>query len=280
MPQDSGICIIGAGLMGKGLVLEVAARLGRVKLITLSHSGSVDAIISDLRGKLERAKWCSDVEATLCNVHVHTDVAAVAGSRLVIECIIEDHAAKRGLYTAIKPYVCDAFVATNTSSLSIDALFEGILLGSRTLGMHFFNPVHAMKLVEVVRGHETSASAVEYALSTCKSLGKEPVIVKDSPGFIVNRLLIPLLNEACKLIDEGVALPADIDKAMMLGANHPLGPLGLSDLIGNDITLKIMQSFRARLPATPTPATSLEEAVANNHLGRKTGRGFHVYAPR
>ena len=272
------VCVVGAGTMGKGLALELARR-GPVKLVTLRHSGDVSAITADLRKKLERAKWCTDVDASLANIHIHTDVSTVSGSKLIIECIIEDVGAKRKLFTSLKPHVRDgSFLATNTSSLSVEALFRGIFPGTHTFGLHFFNPVHAMKLVEIVRGPETTDEAVEFARKFVASLDKEAVLVKDSPGFIVNRLLIPLLNEACKLVDEGVATVEDIDKSMVLGANHPLGPFALSDLIGNDITLNIVKVINERLPGSSKPAASLEAAVAEKRLGRKTGAGFHSYA--
>jgi 3-hydroxybutyryl-CoA dehydrogenase len=275
--MSAAVCIIGAGTMGKGLTLELARR-GPVKLITLRHSGTVDAIRADLRKKLERAKWCTDVDFLLGNILIYNNVAAATGSKLIVECIVEDTEAKRKLFTELKPYVCDgSFIATNTSSLSVESIFEGIFPGTHTFGLHFFNPVHAMRLVEVVRGSQTSDEAVEFARNFAASLEKEAVLVKDSPGFIVNRLLIPLLNEACKLVDEGVATVEDIDKSMVLGANHPLGPFALSDLIGNDITLNIVKVINERLPGSSKPAASLEAAVAENRLGRKSGVGFHCY---
>jgi 3-hydroxybutyryl-CoA dehydrogenase len=172
----------------------------------------------------------------------------------------------------------DAVVATNTSSISITKLGAALRRPARFVGLHFFNPVPLMALVEVVRGRQTDDVTVEAASALAKRLGKTPVVVKDSPGFIVNRLLIPMLNEAVLAYGEGIAAAKDIDEAMKLGCNHPIGPLSLADLIGVDVVLAVMEVFHRDFKDPKyRPAPLLKEMVAAGHLGRKSGRGFYTY---
>jgi len=171
-----------------------------------------------------------------------------------------------------------AIVATNTSSISITKLGAALKRPARVVGLHFFNPVPLMALVEVVRGRQTDDTTVEAAAALAKHLGKTPVVVKDSPGFVVNRLLCPMLNEAVLAYGEGIASAKDIDEAMKLGCNHPIGPLALADLIGLDVLLAVMEVFHREFKDPKyRPAPLLKEMVADGKLGRKSGRGFHNY---
>jgi len=171
-----------------------------------------------------------------------------------------------------------AIVATNTSSISITKLGAALKRPARFVGLHFFNPVPLMALVEVVRGRQTDDTTVEAAAALAKHIGKTPVVVKDSPGFVVNRLLCPMLNEAVLAYGEGIASAKDIDESMKLGCNHPIGPLALADLIGLDVLLAVMEVFHREFKDPKyRPAPLLKEMVAAGHLGRKSGRGFHNY---
>jgi 3-hydroxybutyryl-CoA dehydrogenase len=172
----------------------------------------------------------------------------------------------------------DAILATNTSSISITEIASSTVCPDRVVGMHFFNPVHAMKLVEVIRGTQTSQRTFDSTLKIVKEFGKEPVEVNEAPGFVVNRLLIPMLNEAIGVCAEGVASAADIDKAMVLGANHPLGPLSLTDMIGLDTVLAIMKVLVSETGDSKyRPHPLLIKMVRSGKLGRKTGEGFFKY---
>jgi len=169
-------------------------------------------------------------------------------------------------------------IGSNTSSLSITKMSEAVDEPGRFLGIHFFNPVPVMKLVEIVKGGNTAPETIEKAKLLCEELGKTPVIVKESPGFIVNRLLCPMLNEAAYVLMEGVATAEDIDTAMKLGANHPMGPLALADLIGIDVLYAIMETLADELDEHKyRPCPLLKEMIDKGHLGRKTGQGFYKY---
>lgn len=198
---------------------------------------------------------------------------------LVIEAIVENLELKKEVYKELDE-TCkkETIFASNTSSLSITALAACTKRPEKVLGMHFFNPAPVMKLVEVIKGVSTSTEVVETVKNIVESLGKTPVLVNEAPGFIVNRMLVPMINEAVYLLMEGVASAEDIDKAMQLGANHPIGPLALADLIGLDVCLAVMEVLHAEFGEDKyRPCPLLRKMVRAGALGRKTGKGFYQY---
>jgi 3-hydroxybutyryl-CoA dehydrogenase len=204
---------------------------------------------------------------------------ALAGSDLVVEAIVEDVEAKRLLFRRLTEIVPPrAVLASNTSAISITALGAASRRADRVVGMHFMNPVPLMPLVEVVRGVETSAATLELVHALCRDLGKTPVAVHDSPGFVSNRVLMPMINEAIFCLAEGVADARAVDDVMKLGMRHPMGPLELADLIGLDVCLAILQVLHRELGEDKyRPCPLLARSVAAGHLGRKSGRGFYIY---
>jgi len=217
----------------------------------------------------------------LQNIHYSTDLTTACSSQLVIEAVTENREIKTKLFARLAGIISpEAILASNTSALKISELAESASAPDQVIGMHFFNPVPAMKLVELVKIPATSPQTFELARQFVLKLGKEPVTVNQSPGFIVNRLLIPMINEAAWLFGDQVASSEDIDKAMQLGANHPLGPLALADLIGLDVCLAIMETLQAQLKSAKyQPAPALLKLVQEGKLGKKTGSGFHTYPP-
>ena len=208
------------------------------------------------------------------------DYGALSGCDFIVEAATEDEPLKLKILRQVDAVAKDdAIFATNTSSISITKLGAATRRPERFVGLHFFNPVPLMALVEVVRGRQTGDATVEAAVALAKRLGKTPVVVKDSPGFVVNRLLCPMLNEAVLAYGEGVASAKDIDEAMKLGCNHPIGPLALADLIGLDVVLAVMEVFHREFKDPKyRPAPLLKEMVADGKLGRKSGRGFYTYS--
>ena len=208
-----------------------------------------------------------------------TSYEALSGCDFVIEAATEDEALKIGILRRVGGVLReDAVIATNTSSISIGRLAATLERPAAFVGTHFFNPVARMNLVEVVRGPQTGESTVDASVALAKKLGKTPVVVKDAPGFVVNRLLCPMLNEAALVYSEGIASASDIDEAMKLGCNHPIGPLALCDLIGIDVVVAVMKVFHRDFQDPKyRPAPLLEEMAAAGRLGRKTGRGFYTY---
>jgi len=270
------ISVLGTGVMGKGIAIEFARFNWNVQLVTITRRTGINTIRLEIEKMIDKYKNINKYEI-LNNITISDDLSVVSNSDLIIEAIIEDLDAKRNLINNIKNYIkSEAIIASNTSSLSIKQIFEGIHDSSKALGLHFFNPVQVMKLVEIVYTSDTSEKTIKYAKEIVVSLGKEFVIAKDSPGFIVNRLLIPMINEASKIIDEGIATAEDIDKAMKLGANHPIGPLKLSDLIGNDVILSIIKTLHKNIK-NKSISEGLVNLVNENKLGRKTKIGFYNY---
>jgi 3-hydroxybutyryl-CoA dehydrogenase len=241
-----------------------------------------ERIESLLAGGVQRGKLTEDDRA---RVHARLEsvphlVDAVAGADLVIEAVIEDLSAKQRLLADIERRAPPtALLATNTSSLSVGQIAAALKQPSRLLGMHFFNPVHLMRLVEIVTHAQTDASLVERALGLARLLGKEPIVVQDSPGFASSRLGLVLGLEAMRMVEQGVATAEDIDKAMELGYNHPMGPLKLTDLVGLDVRLAIAEYLHKTLKQSQfEPPKILREKVKKGELGKKSGRGFYLWS--
>jgi len=278
------IGVIGAGTMGTGIA-QVCALAG-LAVVTIDVDApriarGREAIARAVERLLKKgALPAAERDAALGRVSGSTDYRALAACDFVIEAATEDEALKREILGRIDAVAKDdAILATNTSSISVTQLGAATRRPARFVGLHFFNPVPVMALVEVVRGAQTGEATVEAAVALAKRLVKTPVVVKDSPGFVVNRLLCPMLNEAALVCAESVASARDIDEAMKLGCNHPIGPLALADLIGLDVLLAVMEVFQRDFNDPKyRPAPLLREMVAAGHLGRKTGRGFFEYA--
>ena len=275
--------VIGAGTMGNGIAQACAVSGVRAVMIDVSDaalekgratiSGSLDRLVK--KDKLTQAQR----DAALAHVHPTTRYDDLAGADLVIEAATENPAIKFDILRKVDAIAKDgAVVASNTSSISITQLAAVTGKPERFIGMHFFNPVPMMALVELIRGLQTSDAAVALAEAFAKRLGKTPIIVKNSPGFVVNRILCPMINEAIFALQEGLATAEDIDNGMKLGCNHPIGPLALADMIGLDVMLAVMNVFYSDFNDPKyRPAPLLKEMVAAGYLGRKAGRGFYTY---
>lgn len=282
-PIEGPVAVLGAGTMGHGIA-HVAA-LGGFE--TRLHDTDPEALArarDQVIGGLDRGVELGKVEpaareAALTRLHTVSGLAeAVTGADLVVEAVPEDVELKRRvLGEAARHCPPRALLASNTSSLSIDSIAEGIAGPERVLGMHFFNPVPVMALVEIVRGRRTAARVVETARGFVDDLGKEPIVVNDSPGFASSRLGVALGLEAIRMVEEGVASPADIDRAMELGYRHPMGPLRLTDLVGLDVRLRIARYLHAALGERFRPPDLLERMVEEGKLGRKSGSGFYTW---
>lgn len=276
------VFVVGAGTMGRGIAQAFAQGGLRAVLYDAAPGVAEQAfarIRSDLDRLVEREKMTEEqVAGIVSRLQVAESLDEAASCQFALEAIVEDLDAKSALLGELDT-ICplDAILATNTSGLSVTALGRASGRPEQFVGMHFFNPAPVMKLVELVITADARADIVATAVELARSIGKEPVQVKDSPGFIVNRLLIPMLNEAILLLEEGVASVEDIDTAMKLGCGFPMGPLELSDLVGNDITLAVMDGLHAGLSGEKyRPADMLRSMVQQQRLGRKTGSGFTV----
>jgi len=279
------IAVIGAGTMGAGIAQACAASGFQVSMRDIDPKfveGGFRRIRDPLLKRVEKGKMSqAEVDAIVSKVHGTVDLEeALDGAQVVIEAVFEKMDVKRETYAEMDRIASpDVVFASNTSSLSITEMANVTKRADRVVGMHFFNPAPVMKLVEVIRGSETSDATVALVKALCVRLGKEPVEVKESPGFVVNRLLVPMMNEAFNLLQEGVASPEDIDKAMKLGTNMPMGPFELADYTGLDIGLDVMEVLH-RETGDPKfrPASLLRKYVRAGRLGRKTGRGVYDYA--
>lgn len=270
--------VLGTGALGIGIA-EIFLLAGHHVILRSRSQESLDKTQNKLAKKLGKTCTSDEVDQILGEIEFTTELSDMIHADIIIEAIIEDMDAKKKLFKELD-HVCanDTIFATNTSSLSINELSSEISDSTRFIGMHFFNPVSKMFLVEVVRGNKTSDETVEFAKDLAERLGKTPIIVNDSPGFIVNRILMPLLNEAIYELYEGLADAKDIDNAIMLGLNHPMGPLSLADLIGLDICLNIMESvFKEFNDLKYKPCPLLVEMVKDGNLGAKTEKGFYEY---
>ncbi|WP_454827002.1 3-hydroxybutyryl-CoA dehydrogenase [Paraburkholderia xenovorans] len=275
--------IIGAGTMGNGIAQVVAVAGLKVVLIDVTEAalakgiatltGSLDRLVA--KGKLEAAVK----EAALSRIETSTDYQRLAAVGIVIEAATENTDLKirilRQIESVARP---DAIIASNTSSISITALGASLTDASRFIGMHFFNPVPLLPLVEIIRGVQTSTATIEAVRELTVKLDKSPISVKNAPGFVVNRILVPMINEAFFVLAEGIATAEEIDLGMRLGANHPIGPLALADLIGLDVCLSVLDVFLKDFGDSKYRASPLlRELVAAGRLGRKVGQGVYRY---
>jgi len=282
------IAVLGAGLMGHGIA-QVATQVGKYEVnLRDVEQRFVDSGVSMIRESLQRfvkkgQLTEADLDATLARIHPTLDLKeAVANADLIIEAVPENLELKKATFREVDSYApSHAIIASNTSSVSITEMASATKRPERVCGMHFFNPPQLMKLIEVIRGAKTSDATIETILAVAHRMEKETVLVKkDSPGFIVNRILIPALNEAVALCYEGVADRDDIDKAIKLGLNWPMGPLMLLDYIGSDTTLAIAEVLTKELDPKFHPTTGLKQMAKAQLLGRKTGKGFYDWTQK
>lgn len=277
------ISVIGSGTMGNGIVQTFATK-GHKVVIKGHRQESLDKAIASLDKGLsklvEKGKITSeDKEITMSNISTTLSYEDIKDADLVIEAIVEDIKVKETVFKELDE-ICEdkTILATNTSSLSITEIASFTKRPEKVIGMHFFNPVPVMKLTEIITGQKTSVETFDTVFKIASDIGKVPVRVEESPGFVVNRILVPMINEAVGILSENVASKEDIDESMKLGANHPIGPLALADLIGLDVCLAIMEVLYNEFSDSKyRPHPLLKKMVRANNLGRKTGKGFYEY---
>ena len=280
--SEQAIGVVGAGTMGQGIAQVLVTSGFAVKLYDVADEqlerarGAIDKGLGKLVAKEKLSD--DDRKAALSRLDTATALEALRDCEVIIEAAPEQPELKEKLFRDLSQLTNEAILASNTSSLSLTRLAAVCERPERVVGMHFFNPVPVLKLVEVIRAEQTSDATVARIEQLAADLGKTAVPVGDSPGFAVNRLLVPMINEAAFLVQEGAATPEAVDDAMKLGAAHPLGPLALADLIGLDVCLAIMEVLQDGFGDPKyRPCPLLKRMVDAGYLGRKSGRGFHVY---
>jgi 3-hydroxybutyryl-CoA dehydrogenase len=284
LEQIRKVCVVGAGVMGSGIA-QVFAQAGYDVVMVDVAEEFLQKGMSSIRANLERAvakgkMSKEEAEAVLGRIETTLDLEKAGGEAdFVVEAVVEKMNVKREVFSRLdRACKSHTILASNTSTLSITEMASVTQRPDRVAGMHFFNPAPIMRLVEVIAGAETSQETLSTVKALAEKLGKTPVEVKESPGFVVNRLLTLMLNEACFLLMENVARPEDIDTAMKLGCNHPMGPFELMDLVGLDIVLAIAETlYQETGDPKFRPSPLLRKMVRAGLLGRKTGRGFYTY---
>jgi 3-hydroxybutyryl-CoA dehydrogenase len=279
------ICVLGAGLMGSGIA-QVAAESGFDVSMRDIEDRFVQNGLNIIRKNYERAIGKGKMEKeqadlTLARIKGIVDLGtAVKGAEIVIEAVIENMNLKKQVYQELDQIcVPGTILASNTSGLSITEIASVTKRPDRVIGMHFFNPVPVMKLVEVIRGQSTGEETFQVVKALAERMGKTPIAINEAPGFAVNRILVPMMNEAIFVLQEGIASAEDIDKGMMLGANHPIGPLALADLVGLDTLLMVQENLYQEFGDSKyRPCPLLRKMVRAGHFGRKSGRGFYEYS--
>jgi 3-hydroxybutyryl-CoA dehydrogenase len=280
------VCVLGAGLMGSGIA-QVCAQAGyEVTMRDIEQrfiDGGMNTIKKNLSRDAEKGKITKEqMETVLGRIKPTLDMKeAATGADIVVEVVIEVMDVKKKVYAELEGVVpphCLFF--TNTSGLSITEMASVTKRPDKVIGTHFFNPVPVMKLLEIICCYQTSPETLEVAKAWGKKIGKEVIVVKEAPAFVVNRILCLMLNEAFYVLDEGLASAEDIDKGMMLGCNHPIGPLALADLVGLDTLLHIMEDLYKELGEKYRPALMLRKLVRAGHFGRKSGRGVYDYSKK
>ena len=275
--------IIGAGTMGNGIAQACAVSGLDVLMIDIDETAvqrGLATVSASLDRLVKKDKLTAQGKAeTLARIRTSTDYAALRPAQLVIEAATENEALKRKILAQLDELLpAETLVATNTSSISITQLAASTQRPDRFIGMHFFNPVPMMALVEIIRGLQTSDACHDAVHAMALRLGKTPITVKNAPGFVVNRILVPMINEAFFVLSEGLASAEDIDAGMKLGCNQPIGPLALADMIGLDVCLAVMNVYVEQYADSKyRPCPLLKEMVAAGWLGRKTGRGVYRY---
>jgi len=275
--------IIGAGTMGNGIAQACAISGLQVVMVDINDAATqkgLTTITGSLDRLIKKEKMTeAEKSAALARIKISTNYQDFTSTQMVIEAATENYELKLRILKQLDGIVSkDIIIASNTSSISITQMAAEVSHPDRFIGMHFFNPVPLMALVEIIRGLQTSDQTHQLVHAMAKALGKEPITVKNAPGFVVNRILVPMINEAFFVLSEGLASPEDIDAGMKLGCNHPIGPLALADMIGLDTCLAIMEVyFKNFSDSKYRPCPLLREMVAAGYLGRKTGRGVYQY---